>query len=44
LAEIESDLVSQLLKAYRGGMRYDEFWELVDKLRSFSKLRKNFGG
>jgi hypothetical protein len=42
LAEIESDLVKQLLEVYRRGTSYDEFWELVDRLRAFGELRKNF--
>lgn len=42
LAEIESDLVRQLLLVHRRGTSFDEFWELVENLRSFSKLRKNF--
>jgi hypothetical protein len=42
LAEIESDLVEQLLEVYRRGTSYDEFWELVERVRSFGELRKNF--
>jgi len=42
LAEIESDLVEQLLEVYRRGTRYDEFWELVERVRAFGELRKNF--
>jgi len=42
LTELESDLVKQLLAAYRRGTSYDEFWEQVENLRSFSELRKNF--
>jgi hypothetical protein len=42
LAEIESDLVEQLLEVYRRGTSYDEFWELVERVRAFGELRKNF--
>jgi hypothetical protein len=42
LAEIESDLVRQLVQVYRRGTSYDEFCELVENLRSFSDMRKNF--
>ncbi len=41
LAEIESDLGRQLIRVYRRGTNYDEFWELVERLRSFSEMRKN---
>ena len=37
-----SDLVKQLLEVYRRGTSYEEFWELVDRLRTFRELRKNF--
>jgi hypothetical protein len=43
LAEIESDLVKQLLEVYRRDTSYEEFWELVERLRDFGELRKNFG-
>ncbi len=42
LVEIENDLVRQLLRVYTRGTNYDEFWALVDRLRAFSELRKNF--
>jgi hypothetical protein len=42
LAEIESDLVEQLLEVYRRGASYDEFWKLVEMVRPFGELRKNF--
>jgi len=42
LAEIESDLVEQLLEVYRRGTSYDEFWELVERVRAFGELRENF--
>jgi hypothetical protein len=42
LAEIESELVEQLLEVCRRGTSYDEFWELVERVRAFGELRKNF--
>jgi hypothetical protein len=42
LTEIESDLATELLELYRRGTSYEEFWELVEKLRDFGELRKNF--
>jgi hypothetical protein len=42
LGEIEKDLIRQLLRAYTRGTNYREFWALVDRLRAFSELRKNF--
>jgi len=42
LAEVESDLVEQLLEVYRRGASYDEVWELVERVRAFGELRKNF--
>ncbi len=44
LGEIENDLVRQLLRVYTRGTNYEEFWALVDKLNSFSELRKNVCG
>ncbi len=44
LARIESDLARQLIRVYRRGVDYREFWELVDRLRMFSELRKNICG
>jgi hypothetical protein len=41
LAEIESDLAKQIVRVYRRGTNYEEFWELVDRLRTFSEMRKN---
>jgi len=42
LAEIESDLVEQLLEVYRRGTSYDQLWELVERVRAFGEPRKNF--
>jgi len=44
LAGIESDLTRQLIRVYRRGIDYREFWELVDRLRAFSEMRKNICG
>ncbi len=44
LGEIENDLVRQLLRVYTRGTNYEEFWALVDRLNSFSELRKNVCG
>ena len=44
LAEIENDLVRQLLRVYTRGTNYEEFWALVERLRAFSELRKSFCG
>ena len=40
LVEVENDLVRQLLRVYKRGTHYDEFWELVERLRAFSELRE----
>ncbi|MDV3294186.1 MAG: hypothetical protein LYZ70_07935 [Nitrososphaerales archaeon] len=42
LSEIEADLVEQLIKTYRRGANYEEFWEIVRRVSSFSEMRKNF--
>jgi hypothetical protein len=44
LQEIESDLIRQLLRVYKRGANYEEFWELVERLQTFSQLRKGFCG
>ncbi len=44
VAEIENDLVRQLLRVYTRGSNYDEFWALVERLGTFSELRKSFCG
>jgi hypothetical protein len=44
LAEIEEDLGRQLVKVYRRGTNFEEFWDLVERPRSFSEMRKNICG
>ena len=44
LQEIESDLIRQLLRVYKRGANYEEFWELVERPQTFSQLRKGFCG
>ena len=44
LSDIEVDLAEQLIKSYRGGAGYEEFWELVNRLSSFSQMRREFCG
>ncbi len=44
LEEIESDLIRQLLRVYKRGTNYAEFWELVERLKMFSELRKKYCG
>lgn len=42
LGEIEADLVEQLIRTYRKGTSYRDFWEIVRRVSSFSEMRKNF--
>ncbi len=44
LKALENDLVKQVVRLYGKDVGFGAFWEVADKVRLFSELRKNFCG
>ena len=42
LRNIETDMIRELIRLYEQGTNYEVFWERVERVEQFARLRRNF--